>query len=226
MFVLKKFTILASMVLLLLSQVACDRTVTVVESVQPTNCFACHNDQDTFLVSAEQQWNNSLHASGFNVNRGTSASCAGCHSSEGFIERTKDEEVTGHDNPTVIHCFTCHAPHSTASFNLRVNDPQMLANGVSEDIKLGNMCVSCHQALQDVNTYVDIGTVTFTSEHWGPHHGTQGDNFFASNGFEYDGFNYLDMSYHRQLTTDGCLDCHLRVTRNGQPVERSQKTEG
>ncbi|MDH3215639.1 MAG: hypothetical protein OEN01_05000 [Candidatus Krumholzibacteria bacterium] len=68
----------------------------------------------------------------------------------------------------MIHCFTCHAPHSNGNFSLRVTAPQTLQNGVSHDIKKGNICVACHQARRNVDTYVDIGTVTL-SEHWGPH---------------------------------------------------------
>jgi hypothetical protein len=37
---------------------------------------------------------------------------------------------------------------------------------------------------------------------------------FGSNGYEYDGYVYLDNVAHRDATVDGCLDCHLRTTRN------------
>jgi nitrate/TMAO reductase-like tetraheme cytochrome c subunit len=73
---------------------ACDRTITVQEQVVgPQSCFDCHNDQNTFLVAAEAQWQNSVHASGLRINEGSSAGCAGCHISEGFIQRANGEVV-------------------------------------------------------------------------------------------------------------------------------------
>jgi hypothetical protein len=116
----KSQLVVLAALLLAFSVTACDRTITYVEeNSQAQNCFTCHDDQNTFLVAAQLQWANSFHASGLNVNRATSSSCAACHSSEGFVQRTKGEEVTGHSNPTVIHCFTCHQPHTSGNFGLR-----------------------------------------------------------------------------------------------------------
>jgi len=193
---------------------ACTREITNVihEEASPSSCFACHSDQETILIAASQQWANSKHASGLNTNR-NSGSCSGCHISEGYKDRIAGNPPGNYPNPTMIHCFTCHEPHTNSDFSLTVEDPQSLANGVIEDISLGNICVACHVARRDVNTYVDIGSVRL-SGHWGPHHGTQSDMLFASNGFEYDGFVYQDLEFHRTLTQDGCLDCHFRTTQN------------
>lgn len=206
-------TALIGVVCLVVTFGACTRDITNVihEQASPSSCFLCHSDVDTRLVANEKQWSNSRHASGLNTNRNF-APCSACHTSEGFIDDIAGVGAGTYPNATVIHCFTCHAPHSTGDFRLRVNSPQSLANGVSEDIQLGNMCVSCHVARRDVNTYV-TGSVTLSS-HWGPHHGTQADNLFGSNGYEYVGFTYLDNAAHRTVTQDGCLDCHLRTTRN------------
>jgi len=208
-----KTTVLIGVVCMAAAFGACTREVTNVvhEQAAPSDCFVCHSDVDTRLVANHLQWANSRHASGANTNRNFS-SCSACHTSEGFVEVANGGTPGTYDNATVIHCFTCHAPHSNGDFGLRVNAPQTLANGVSRDISLGNICAACHVARRDVNTYV-AGSVTLSS-HWGPPHSTQSDNLFGSNGYEYTGYTYTDLTAHRTATADGCLDCHLRTTRN------------
>jgi len=192
---------------------ACERTITYTENVSsPSGCFECHSDVNTALVAAHYQWENSRHASGGNIDR-SSSSCSGCHTSEGFVSRVSGGGSMSVDNPTVIHCFTCHAPHSRGDLTLRVTTPQELANGESLDLGGGNICTACHQARRDVNTYVKLDTVEL-SEHWGPHHSPQGDMVIATNGYEYADYNYLRLNAHRTGTEDGCLDCHMKTTEN------------
>jgi hypothetical protein len=192
---------------------ACERTITSTENVSaPANCFECHSDVNTALVAAEQQWSNSVHASGSNIDR-SSSSCSGCHTSEGFVSRISGGGTMTVNNPTVIHCFTCHAPHTRGNLSLRVTEPQTLANGESFDLGSGNLCTACHQSRRDVNTYVALDTVEL-SEHWGPHHGPQGDMVIASNGYEYADYDYERSLAHRGSTADGCLDCHMKTTLN------------
>ena len=212
----KTYLALSAVAAIVVAFSACSRDVTTVASgdeQQPVSCFACHSDNDTFLIAAEGQWAFSAHASGLNINRNTPP-CSGCHTSEGFKDRISGVGEGTYPNPTVIHCFTCHAPHTDGNFTTRIgdNDPQSLVNGVSYNLHGANICVSCHHALQDVDTYVTASNRL--SSHWGPHHGPQADNLFASNGYEYSGYSYRDMPAHREGTDDGCLDCHFATTEN------------
>ena len=132
----KRFLPLVAIVLLVFVQ-ACDRTVTYVQEEQTAqNCFSCHSDQETFIIAASSQWENSFHASGLNIDRGASTSCAGCHTSEGFVQRAQGEAVTSHDNPTVIHCFTCHAP----PHGLQLRTALDRAHGTGERCQLRYRC--------------------------------------------------------------------------------------
>jgi hypothetical protein len=208
---------LVAIVLLIFIQ-ACDRTVTYVQE-PPTqtaqNCFSCHDDQNTFLVAAEQQWSNSFHASGLNIDRGSSAGCAGCHTGDGFVQRANGETVTGHDNPTTIHCFTCHAPHTNGNFGLRWTANATLENGASFNLGAGNLCAACHVARRNVDTYVGTSgssSVNINSTHWGPHHGVQGDMIVGSNGYEYAGYSY-EITSHRS-NPNACIACHKAATSN------------
>jgi hypothetical protein len=198
---------------LVLAGVACERTITrVEETTQPSTCFECHSDVNTALIAAREQWQNSQHASGSNIDRSYS-SCVNCHTSEGFVAKIGGGSSGTVDNPTVIHCFTCHAPHTTGNLSLRVESPQPLADGTVFDLGGANICSVCHQSRRDVNTYVAQDTVML-SEHWGPHHGPQSDVVIATNGYEYSWFTYDRSFGHRGGTTDGCLDCHFRSTEN------------
>src|SRR5512137_575828 len=66
-------------------------------------CSDCHNDS-TLVLAKTLQWEKSVHATGGNYVRATSASCAGCHSSEGFTKRiaagiNPDKVTGGETNP-------------------------------------------------------------------------------------------------------------------------------
>lgn len=197
---------------------ACERTVETTNVEQePATCFNCHSDENTALVAAELQWEHSQHGSGENTNRSTST-CNYCHTSEGFKSRLETGEVPDVvENPTPIHCFTCHAPHTMGDFRLRVEDPQPLLNGFTFDLDAGNLCVACHHARENVNTYVKTqsGQVNIQNNRWGPHLSVQGDVLLGSNGYEYTGYQY-DQTEHRTATQDGCIDCHQKFTRNSK----------
>ena len=213
---------------------ACERTITYTEeTTPPANCFGCHSDQNTALVAAEAQWSNSQHASGDNIDRNTilfGTPCVGCHTSEGFVARVTTGQIPAIvENPTAIHCFTCHAPHTNGNLSLRIAEVQTLKNGESYDLKEANICVACHQALNNVNTYVAKSEVKL-SEHWGPHHGVQADMLLGTNGYEYAGYEYEQMTFHKAATDNGCLDCHFETTRNyvlgGHSFNMAYEAEG
>jgi len=207
-----KWMSLAALIVALVFVAACERTVTYVdENPAPANCFGCHSDVNTALAAAEGQWSNSVHASGAHVYENTTT-CSRCHTSEGFIRKVNGEPAATIENPTAIHCFTCHAPHTNGNLSLRVTEPQKLQNGESYDLKAANICTACHQSRRNVNTYAALDTVEL-SERWGPHHSVQGDMIIGTNGYEYEGFEY-EQTLHRGATENGCLDCHFKTRQS------------
>jgi len=215
MAVRKRILILAALAALAMGLVGCERSITRVEVVQePQSCFSCHSDQNTALVDAEQQWENSRHSTGSTLQENDS-SCKNCHTSEGFIAAVTGATIPATvENPTAIHCFTCHAPHSNGDFRLRVETPKALANGQTFDLGAGNLCVQCHQARRSVTAYV-TGRPALNSR-WGPHYGTQADMLIGTNGYQYAGYTY-EQTTHRDATgpvngKDGCLECHFKAT--------------
>ena len=201
---------IAASATMVLAVTACERKITRVEVTQQAqSCFQCHSDTNTVLVAATEQWQRSRHASGTTLNENDS-SCKGCHTSEGFIARISG--VPGPDviaDPTAIHCFTCHAPHSNGDFRLRVTAPVTLANAVTYNLGEGNLCATCHQSRRNVNTYVS--TRTTMNSRFGPHHGPQGDMLIGTNGYEYAGYVY-EQTNHRTAVENGCIGCHMKTT--------------
>jgi hypothetical protein len=197
-----------------LALAACSRNITRVEQVAagPQACFECHTDTTTFMVAAEQQWANSKHASGGTLNE-KDGECKGCHTSEGFVARATGTTIPDVvENPTSIHCFTCHAPHTNGDFRVRWTTIATLMNGTTYDLTGGNLCLACHRSRRDIRTYIAAAPARTTlSTRFGPHHGPQGDMLIGSNGYEYAGYTY-ERSNHRSATTDGCLDCHMKTT--------------
>jgi hypothetical protein len=221
----RKLALVAIMLLPLLALAACDRKITRVEQVaQPTACFNCHGDTVTTIVAAQQQWENSRHASGMLVNE-FDPPCSGCHTGNGFIARTMDQAnnrigsfpaVGTYPNPETIHCFACHAPHTNGNLDLRWTQTTILEDSTSYDLHKGNTCGACHRSRRSVNTYVRKANhrTNVNSTHWGPHDNPQADMLLGSNGYEYANFTYEQTEFHRTLTENGCLDCHMKTTSN------------
>ena len=201
--------------LLIISAFGCERNITTIEEVKQTsvlpaqNCLVCHSDDDTGIIAAAGQWANSKHASGETVNHNEEP-CTKCHTSEGFVHFADTGGILAEvENPTAIHCFTCHAPHTSGNFSLRLTEAQPLMDGESMDLGASNICIACHQSRQNVNTYI-TARERISSSRWGPHHSVQGDMLIGSNGYEYEDFDYDIQTNHRG-PGGGCLDCHFET---------------
>jgi hypothetical protein len=220
--VLRRTVQTIALVALALALASCSRKITRVEQVaqQPATCFECHSDTTTFLVAASAQWAHSKHGEAETLFE-SSASCSGCHTGDGFVQRANGLATTDIDNPTPIHCFSCHAPHTNGDFRLRWNAVATVQTGATLDMHAGNICAACHQARRNINTYIKAApTRTLLTTRFGPHHGPQTDMLIGTNGYQYTWYAY-DLTPHRAATTsddkDGCLECHMKTT-NGIEV--------
>ena len=186
------------------------------------NCSDCHND--TQLIPAKQlQWRESKHATGGAYFRGTSSSCAGCHSGQGFSDRIaagEDPDEVEDGVTTLLtgqNCRTCHQIHTTftkTDFALESTAPVALfAEGLDTtyDSGLGNLCANCHQPRRTLDLYppTEDGMVNVDSTHWGPHHGMEAAVFVGVGGS-----TKGSPSAHYQMAPDGCVTCHLGEDRN------------
>lgn len=178
-------------------------------------CFTCHAE-NTGLLAIEGQYENSVHAIGGNFER-SGSSCAGCHTHEGFLERLATGSASDISNPAAIHCFTCHAPHTSGNFNLRTQAPvTFMQGGGVFDMGHGNLCAQCHQA-RPLSPQVKAApdSTNITSTRWGPHHGPQSNLLAGSGGYEFADYDYED-SPHTIAATNGCPSCHMATPYGAQ----------
>lgn len=198
--------------LLLISGIGCDREIVNADrgnDAEYTSCFTCHGEEG-ILLAAKGEWQNSVHASGNNVdytNRGGS-DCTQCHDHQGFLEFLETGSVSApYDLVSAIHCFTCHSPHERGNLTLRTDDAFTLANGDVFDHGPANLCVNCHHSRIAATDITDNQEIT--SSHWGTHHGPQGDLLDGSNGYEFDGYDYESSSHAGIYDNSGCIGCHM-----------------
>ena len=213
--------------LLVLMMTACTTKQEKISGAGLT-CSDCHNDT-TLIFGKALEWSQSVHATGGNYVRATSASCAGCHSSEGFTARiaagvTPDKVTTGQTNPTPPNCRTCHKIHTTytsADFALTTTDPVTLyISGKSFNFGNGNLCAQCHQPRMAGPT-AGGGDVKVDSNRWGPHHGPQSASFIGVGGWNVQS----TVSPHYLSVKDGCPACHMtNATHDMTPDVAACKT--
>jgi hypothetical protein len=184
-------------------------------SAAVATCGGCH-DPSTNITAKTMQWEKSKHAWGGNFVRGTSATCAGCHSSEGFTTRIAaglqpNQLTSGVANPTPIKCRTCHEIHTThteADWALRVRDPvTLMVSGATFDKGAGNLCASCHQPRAGPPE-IGSGEVQVTSGSWGPHR-SQAAALLGIGGYS----SSSAPGVHYMAVQNSCVTCHMGPER-------------
>jgi hypothetical protein len=184
-------------------------------------CTECH--VDTSLITGKHTaWSESVHGSGEAYVRGTSASCAGCHSGASFSDRIAagldvDEVEAGDPNPTRQDCRTCHQIHTSYTaedWALETTDPVALYafEDATFDGGAGNLCANCHQPRRSMAQDVVDGVVNWSSTHYGPHHGPQAAMLLGIGGAgeAADG----SPASHYNLVDNTCAACHLGESDN------------
>lgn len=191
----------------------------VVTAETSESCIDCHNDT-TLILAREVQWETSLHGSGMTFER-NGASCANCHTSEGYTERitTGTFEISEDiQNPSPINCRTCHSIHDTytsSDWALTSSEPVTLElTGDVYDLGNSNLCATCHQP----RTSYEIplaggGDIEITSTRFGPHHGTQSSMIAGVGGY---GDEYTGSNIHYENVDSGCITCHMTDTAYGK----------
>jgi len=184
-------------------------------------CLVCHSG--TNMDAKKAEFAMSAHSVGAIAvdYAGGRASCAKCHSHEGFIQYAVFGKVLGDiTNPSAWECSTCHGLHKTfenVDYAMRMSDPVISdAHGSTNDMgHNSNLCATCHQSrTAEPNTASPGETFKISSIHYGPHHGAQ-SNVVAGIGFaEIDGpADYPTAGSNYHLTYNGepnaCTGCHM-----------------
>jgi nitrate/TMAO reductase-like tetraheme cytochrome c subunit len=191
-------------------------------------CTLCHNFSDTVIVKMFQ-YNASKHASGSTTLEAArvGASCSGCHSHEGFLEKlqTGSTVTQAYPDAAPINCRTCHLIHTTytpSDWTLRSVTPvhpyidttstidlTVSLNGGTPD-GTSNLCGKCHQARKVspwiTNPQSDTDSLSVNSNRWGPHHGPQFLMLAGKGAFEM-GSSAFGSTNHKGNAT--CRNCHM-----------------
>jgi hypothetical protein len=197
-------------------------------------CAECHNpDYDTvnFVWARKYQWLLSKHASGGDYER-NQASCAACHTTEGYVQDQMGRTVTDNVHASPPGCFSCHSPHSRADFSLRTVEPVTIETVVAGlpdlvfDYGNSNLCATCHKT-RSMNPEPDPNSsdpLTITgSGRWYPHYGVQAQMIAGAGlggGFEFQGYTYSN-SFHtnaQPILDNGCALCHMSDPNAGSGI--------
>ncbi len=188
-------------------------------------CNQCHNDEVKVLTKKEQTLY-SVHLTGGNYER-SSASCARCHTHQGFVELVATGDVAEDIvDPAPINCRTCHMIHMTYTdedWALATTDAvELIYGGATVDLQgNSNLCANCHQ-MRNVSPAPELGggDVTITSSRWGGHHGPQANNLWGAGLYKIAGTeSYPDPGTHPHKNV-GCVGCHMA------PVPYGGRTAG
>jgi hypothetical protein len=186
------------------------------DSVIEDTCMVCHSDD--YKAQVEFQFNQSAHRVGAIAvdYAGGRASCAACHSHEGFVEFAANGSVDGDITmPTAWQCKTCHNIHKTFEeddYAFRLAEPIAFIydETVVADMGNSNLCANCHQSRRaEPNADVPGATFEITSTHYGPHHGAQANVLYGAGFAEIAGpASYPAMGSGNHVEV-GCTGCHM-----------------
>jgi hypothetical protein len=196
-------------------------------------CLVCHSGDNIAAIKA--QFASSSHYAGLvnyervieEIEAGAntwSASCAQCHSSEGFISWAVTGSSITMNNPGKWECATCHGVHETfeaTDYALRKADAAAFIIDATAIPDLGNsnLCKNCHQNRSAEPNVAKPGDPTFNvTVRLGPHHGPQANILYGIGFAEIAGtYNYpADGSSVHMDANARCTGCHMSTYGNGK----------
>ncbi len=207
------------------------------KSLDAGTCNQCHNAIIDGTTSGKHNlgayWMASKHATMPNsllpTGHATSASCAKCHSGQGFV-KSKLAAADAAKWPTddfsngvnAVTCPVCHDAHSVANENqLRVVKIDSLVNGYKPTVGgKGQLCMNCHQERTNVKTKITaVAPYYGFSDRFGAHHSPQADVYLGQDGYEFG--KTLFVQSHATLVQNACVTCHMPTVTLGSSVHSS-----
>jgi len=188
----------------------------MTKTLSADNCAWCHDDGTHHFFP--EQYDASRHANPTTLARGSSTSCAPCHSGSGFVAWVKGGKNALTSSPALegISCAVCHDPHdATNTFQIRTVTATF-ENGViatETTAGLSVLCMNCHHARQNAVEYTN-DYLNNLSSHFGPHHSPQGDMLMGINAIEF-GWKFPTSPH---LPAGGCVACHMSSATYDQKV--------
>jgi hypothetical protein len=221
------------------------------QNISSDLCGSCHGEPPRH--GRYQQWVGSGHGNleltleeaTIEARGGTAGHCGRCHSAQGFIAWTKQDDLTqriqGADgNATVeeltalgmteesvwsVTCVTCHDPHyvgkssgepNTASLRVEGETSLLPAGFKAVAVGRGALCMTCHNTRNGAHN----DTVGGPSGYRAPHTAAQADVLMGENAF----FVTTGVRGDHSFIEDTCTTCHMVFTQ--PPAEFSYNLGG
>jgi len=187
-------------------------------------CATCHGEPKRH--ARFQQWRESNHGNfELAIDRGTSTSCARCHTGQGFLVYVP--QIEGGDPGSLPSsaitwtadtvqpqtCVACHDPHkqgttsgepNTATVRIEGNTPMLPAGFQANGVGRGAVCMVCHNSRNGARN-----DTTGTADDREPHTASQTDVIMGQNAY------FVSLAGTRSphsLLTDTCATCHMEET--------------
>jgi len=184
-------------------------------------CGSCHGEPPRH--GRYQQWQLSGHANfELAVSEGTDATCAKCHSAQGFLQWQDKNFSTANltvnwtaDEVQPQTCQTCHDPHAVGTTSSDANTnatvrvsgktPLLLAGFTANDVGRGAVCMTCHNGRRDLR---DDAHFTVADATRAPHEGPQADILMGQNLY----LTSVGTRGFHGTVADTCVNCHMEQT--------------
>jgi hypothetical protein len=189
-------------------------------------CGICHGEPARH--GRYQQWEISGHANFATAQaEGTNASCAKCHSAQGFLQFVTGPNAND-QTKAVINvtwttdtvqpqtCATCHDPHAegttsssipnNATVRISGNTPMLDSGFVATNLGRGAICATCHNSRRGLRN--DSIPLTASGSTQAPHVPAQADMLMGQNLYFVD----VNARSNHSLLQDSCVTCHMEKT--------------
>lgn len=204
------------------------------KTLSSDTCGSCHGEP--LRHGRYQQWQLSKHANYETaIAEGTNASCAKCHSAQGFVAWQKNNFSTADLTVTWtaedVHpqtCATCHDPHDVGSMsggpatNARVRitgkTPMLMSGYVADNVGTGAVCMTCHNGRRGLRNDSNFSIADATRA---PHSGPQADVLMGQNMY----FAKTGTRSFHSMIEDSCVTCHMEST-SAPPALANKNADG
>ena len=187
-------------------------------------CATCHGEPKRH--ARYQQWEESGHSDfDLAISRGaSSASCARCHSAQGFLAWLPqleagnpgdlEEPITWTaDETQPVTCSVCHDPHdtgltsgnqNTAAVRISGHTPLLPGGYKASGVGMGALCITCHNTRNGLHNDNVAGLVDDRA----PHTSGQGDVLMGQNAY----FVKVGLRGAHSYVENTCTTCHMELT--------------
>lgn len=195
-----------------------------VNMVAQSMCARCHYQVDEWYASGHGQVlaNHGMTSMEEFRDEFNSASCAACHTGQGFASQYDATVAATPEDATLIGCPSCHDPHDNSiEYQLRTIDSETVmfdtlytGDVIVDGYESGQLCMQCHHARRTNANVMAMIAGTYNPARFGPHGSPQMDAFIGYGAYEIPGYTY-DRDHMHTAISEACVTCHMPTWGSG-----------